>query len=71
MFSMKLHPDVGFIWEREIMDQDYVVIDHGETSSTEDNVLRTRTSTYKKMIDNLTSSCPAFKIPPNGWDVDK
>jgi hypothetical protein len=45
MLSMKLHPYVGFIWEREIMDQDYIVVDHGESSSTEDNVLRTRAST--------------------------
>jgi len=33
MFSMKLYPNTGFIWEREIIDQDYVVVDHEETSS--------------------------------------
>ena len=31
MCLMKLHPDVCFIWEREMMDQGYVVVDHGET----------------------------------------
>jgi len=71
MCSMKLHPDVGFIWEREIMNQDYVVIDHEETSLLEDDMLRTRASTYKKVINNLTSTCPAYKISPIGWDVDK
>jgi len=71
MCSMKLHPNVGFIWEREIMDQDYVAVDHGETFLMEDNVLRTRALTYKKMIDNLTSNCPAYGISPSGWDVDK
>ena len=71
MCSMKLHPDVGFIWEREIMDQDYVVVDHEETSLMEDNMLRIRALSYKKMTNNLTSTCPAYKISPTGWNVDK
>ena len=71
MCSMKLHPDVGFIWEREMMDQDYVVVDHGETSLMEDDMLRTRASTYKKATNNIASNCPAYKISPTGWDVDR
>ena len=71
MCSMKLHPYVGFIWEREIMDQDYVVVDHEETSSLQDNMLRTRASTYKKMTTNVTSTCSAYEISPTGWDVDR
>ena len=53
MLSMKLRPNVGFIWEREIIDQDYVVVDHDKTSSKEVNVLKTRASTYQKLIDNV------------------
>lgn len=71
MCSMKLHPNVGFIWEREIISQDYIVVDHEETSSMADSVLRTRASTYKKVIDNLSSECPAYAISPTRWDVDK
>jgi len=71
MFPMKLHPNAGIIWEREIIDQDYVVVDHEETSSKEENVLRTRASTYQKLIDNLTSDCPTYKISATGWDVDE
>ena len=41
MFSMRLHPNVGFIRGREVVNQDHVVVDHEETSSIEDNVLRT------------------------------
>jgi len=54
-----------------IIDQDYVVVDHPETSSKEENVLRTRASTYQKLIDNLASDCPAYKISPTRWDVDE
>jgi len=46
MFSMKLHPNVGFIWYRAVIDQDYVVVDHTETSTKEENVLKRRASTY-------------------------
>jgi len=66
---MKLHPNVGLIWEREIIDQDYVVVDHDQTSSKEENVLKTRASTYQKLIDNPASDCPAYEISPTGWDV--
>ena len=55
MCSMKLHLDVGFILEREMMDQDYVVVDHGETSLTEDDMFRTRASIYKKATNNIAS----------------
>ena len=71
MFSMRLHPNAGFVWEREVVDQGYVVVDHEEASSIEDNVLRTRASKYRKMIDSPTSTCTAYVIPPTGWDVDK
>ena len=71
MLSMRLHPNVGFVWEREVVDQGYVVVDHEEASSIEDNVLRTRASTYRKRIDSPTPTCPAYVIPPTGWDVDK
>jgi len=71
MCSLKLHPYVGFIWEKEIMDQDYVVVDHGETSLMEDDMLKTRASTYKKATNNIASTCPAYKISPTRWDVDR
>jgi len=41
MFSMRLHPSAGFVWEREVADQGYVVVDHGEVPPAEDNVLGT------------------------------
>ena len=71
MCSLKLHPYVGFIWEKEIMDQDYVVVDHGDTSLMEDDMLKTRASTYKKATNNIASTCPAYKISPTRWDVDR
>jgi len=71
MFSMRLYPNIGFVWEREVADQGYVVVDHGEVPLTEDNVLRTRASTYRKRIDSPTPTCPAYAIPPTGWDVDE
>jgi len=66
MFSMRLHPNAGFVWEREVVDQGYVVVDHGEVSSTGDNVLRTMASTYRKRIDSPIPTCPAYTIPPTG-----
>ena len=69
MFFMKLHPNAGFIWEWETIDQDYVVVDHEETSSKEENVLETRASTYQKLIDNLASDCPAYKISPINYGL--
>jgi len=48
-----------------------VVVDHEETSSKEENVLRTRASFYQKLIGNLAPDCPAYKISPTGWDVDE
>jgi len=30
MFSMKLHPNVGFIWEQEVIDQDYISLCSGQ-----------------------------------------
>jgi len=71
MFSMRLHPNAGFVWEREVVDQGYVVVDHEEVSSTEDDVLKTRASTYKKRMDMPIPTCPTYAIPPTGWDVDE
>jgi len=71
MFSMRLHPNAGFVWEREVVDQRYVVVDHEGVSSREDDVLRTRASTYRKRVDSPIPTCPAYAIPPTGWDVDK
>jgi hypothetical protein len=58
-------------WERELVDHDYIVVNHEETSLREDNVLKTRASTYKKVTDDLTPECPAYVISPTGWDVEE
>jgi len=34
-------------------------------------VLRTRASTYQKLIGNLVSDGPAQGISPTRWDVDE
>jgi len=31
MYSMKLQPGSGFVWEREFIDQDYIIVDHCNT----------------------------------------
>jgi len=36
-----------------------------------DNTLRTRASTYGKVLDNLTPECPAYAISPTEWDVEE
>jgi len=69
MFSMQLIPKYGFQWHREIVDQEHVVVDREENSSVEDNVLRTRASTYKKVADNTSPKCLAYEVSPTGWDV--
>ena len=56
-FSMKLHPNVGFIWEREVVDQDYVVVNHDQVPPKETYMLKTRDATYQRLIDN-TLVCP-------------
>jgi len=68
MFSMKLHPNVGFIWEREVSDQDYMVVDYDAVPSKETDTLKARVVTYLRLIDNA-SGCPAYDIPPTRWDV--
>jgi len=69
MFSMQLIPKYGFQWHKEIVDQEYVVVDCEENSSVEDNVLKTRASTYEKVADNTSPRCPAYEVSPTGWDV--
>ena len=45
-YSMKLQPRSGFVWEREFVDHDYIIVDHEEIPLKEENVLRTRASAY-------------------------
>ena len=61
----------GFVWEREFVDHDYIIVDHEETPLREENVLRTRASAYKKVTDNLTPKSPRYAISPTGWDTEK
>jgi len=46
-----------------------LLFDHEENSSVEDNVLKTRASAYKKMVNNPSPSCSAYEVSPTRWDV--
>jgi hypothetical protein len=50
--TMKLHPD-DLVWERELIDHDYIMVNHRESPLEEEDVLRTRTSAYRKVTDDL------------------
>jgi len=71
MYSMKLQPGSSFVWEREFVDHDYIIVDHERTSLREENLLRTRASTYKKVTGDLTPESPGYAISPTGWDIKK
>jgi len=71
IYSMKLQPGSVFVWEREFIDQDYIIVDHEETPLREEDVLRTRSSAYKKVASNLASKSPGYAISPTGWDIEK
>jgi hypothetical protein len=71
MYSMKLQPGSGFVWERELVDHDFIVMNHKETPLREENVLRTRASAYKKVTDDLTPGSVEYAISPTGWDIEK
>jgi len=71
MYSMKLQPGSGFIWEREFIDHDYIMVDHEETPLSEEDVLRTRSSSYKKVTNNLAPKSPGYAISPTRWDIEK
>lgn len=64
MYTMKLHPGCRFMWERELLDHDYVIVDHGETSAREEEVLRTRASAYKKVTNNLSPGSVEYAVSP-------
>jgi hypothetical protein len=67
--TMKLHPD-GLVWERELVDHDYVMVNREEVPIEEENVLRTRNSAYKKVINDLSPGSTKYAISPTGWDVE-
>jgi len=69
MFSMQLVPKYGFQWPWEIVDVEYVVVDRETKPSVEENVLRTRASTYKKVTDNTPNNGPVYGVTPFGWDT--
>jgi len=67
MFSMQLIPKYGFQWHREIVDAKYVVVNHEEDPSVEENVFRTRASTYKKVTDHTPNNGLVYGVSPVGW----
>jgi len=71
IYSMKLQPESGFVWEREFIDHDYIIVDHEETPLREEDVLRTRSSAYKKVTNNLAPKSPGYAISSTGWDIKK
>ena len=64
MYSMKLTPRSGFIWEREFIDQNYIIVG-------DEDVLRTRSSAYKKVASSSAQKSPSRPISPEGWDIKK
>jgi hypothetical protein len=70
MCTMRLHPDC-LVWERELVDHDYIMVNHKEVPLEEKNVLRTRASAYKKVIDDVTPVSIEYAISPTGWDIEK
>jgi len=71
MYSMKLTPRSGFVWEREFIDQNYIIVGNGETSPKEEDVLRTRSSAYKKVASSSDQESPSSPISPKRWDIKK
>jgi len=69
MFSMQLIPKYVFQWHREIVDAEYVVVDRETDPSVEENVLRTKASTYKKVTDNTPNNGPVYGVSPVWRDV--
>ena len=67
MFSLELLPKYGFQWSREVVDPDYVVVNHEDSSPSEENVLRTRASTYVKAVGGASPRCPAYEVSPTKW----
>jgi len=70
-YSMRLQPGISFVWEREFIDQDYIIVDDEETPLREEVVLRTRSSAYKKVTNNSAQKSPACPISPAGWDIEE
>ncbi|KEH41573.1 hypothetical protein MTR_1g052435 [Medicago truncatula] len=62
MYSMKLQPEAGFVWEREFREHDYVMVNQKEISSENEDMLRTRASAYKKVDDSLTPGFPKYAM---------
>jgi hypothetical protein len=71
MCTMKLHPESGFVWERELVDHEYIMVNHKETPLGEEDVLITRASAYRKVTDDLTPGSTEYAISPTGWDIEK
>ena len=69
MFSMQLILKYGFQWHREIVDVEYVVMNHKEDPSVEENVLRTRAFTYKKVTTHAPNNGLVYGVSPVGWDA--
>lgn len=71
MYSMKLQPGSGFVWEREFREHDYVMVNQEEIPSEERNLLRTRASAYKKVTESLAPGSPEYAVSPTGWDIEE
>jgi len=69
MFSMQLIPKYGFRCHREIVDAEYLVVDRETDPSIEENLLRKRVSTYKKVTDNTPNYGPLYRVSLVGWDA--
>jgi len=71
MNSMKVTPKSDFVWEREFIDQNYIIVGDEETPLKEEDLLRTRSSAYKKVASSSAQKLPSRPISPEGWDVKK
>jgi len=68
---MKLTPRSGFVWEREFIDQNYIIVGDEGTPLKEEDVLRTRSLAYKKVASSSAQNSPSRPISPEGWDIEK
>ena len=68
---MKLTPRSGFVWEREFIDQNHIIVGDEETPLKEEDVLRTRSTSYKKVASSSAQKSPSSPISLEGWDIKK
>lgn len=65
MYSMKLQPEAGFVWEKEFRDHDFVMVSQQEAQVENESLLETRAQAYKKVVDSLVPNISEYATPPS------